>query len=381
MTIPAGSTAGEPAVRWQEQRRYLNAHRRELTDVACRLYPDARRAGRSLLLTRPQWTPAKPIPLGDVTLAWIAAPPLVPVTGREPEAAPMLASHTGTPPVGSYAEAVRALAPPRVFENRSTYRLVQARLAGPYEMGFTSGRYFDTFDVGEAVAHELAATVLGSRRPALVDLPLRALVGDPTDPTRRPTSVAITTLTIRYDQQAKDARFLVHWRDPAKVATNGGMYQVLPVGMFQAARTTADLAQDFDLWRCMAREYSEELLGEPEHADVDYAAWPFFQQLQDACSAGLCRPYCLGIGVDPLTLATDILTATIFDASVFDRLFGDLVEDNAEGRTLTTGVGDQVGLPFVSEEIDRLVSREHTQLAGAAVLDLAWSSRSNLLGR
>ena len=43
---------------------------------------------------------------------------------------------------------------------------------------------------------------------------------------------------------------------------------------------------------------------------------------------------CLGVGVDPLTLAVDILTAAMFDSDLFDATFGGLVAANAEGRVI-----------------------------------------------
>src|ERR1035441_7915670 len=50
-----------------------------------------------------------------------------------------------------YSDAVRELAAPAMFENRSTYRLTEAELTGPApRLGFTRGRYFDGIDIGEA---------------------------------------------------------------------------------------------------------------------------------------------------------------------------------------------------------------------------------------
>ncbi len=81
----------------------------------------------------------------------------------------------------------------------------------------------------------------------------------------------------------------------------------------------------------------------------------------------------LGLGIDPLTLATDLLTAVVIDAPVFDELFGAMVDRNAEGRVLP-------GQPFTAELIDRLTTREPVQAAGAALLRLAWRHRDVLLG-
>ena len=46
-------------------------------------------------------------------------------------------------------------------------------------------------------------------------------------------NLAISTLTLRLDRASGRASFLLHWRDPAKVGHAGGLYQVIPVGVFQ----------------------------------------------------------------------------------------------------------------------------------------------------
>ena len=140
---------------------------------------------------------------------------------------------------------LRDLAAPAVFENRVTYRLTEAVLIsglisglsaglssgltpGASRLAFTRGRYFDGVDTGEAAAHEYAATRLGGRPAGL-----RALIADPCDLRRRPANLAISTLTLRLDRATGRASFLLHWRDPAKVGHAGGLYQVIPVGVFQ----------------------------------------------------------------------------------------------------------------------------------------------------
>jgi len=89
--------------------------------------------------------------------------------------------------------------------------------------------------------------------------------------------------------------------------------------------------------------------------------------------------FCLGMGVDPLTLAVDILAAAVFDSGLFDDLFAGLVATNAEGRVVR-GPGAP-GVPFTAEVIHRFGGgAEAMQAAGAAVLQLAWQHRNRLLG-
>jgi hypothetical protein len=137
----------------------------------------------------------------------------------------------------------------------------------------------------------------------------------------------------------------------------------------------------------MVREFAEELLGksddyDAEHAPIDYDSWPFARRISEARRNGSVRAFCLGTGVAPLTFATDLLTAVVIDAPVFDDLFGELVEVNAEGQILSSanqsGTSSQ-GTPFVGPTIDRLIHEEPMQAAGAATLALAWNDRQVLL--
>jgi hypothetical protein len=234
------------------------------------------------------------------------------------------------------------------------------------------GRYFDGVDTGEAAAHEYAATRLGTRPAGL-----RARIAHPCDLGRRPVNLAITTLTLRFEAATGRASFLLHWRDPAKVGHAGGMYQVIPVGIFQpSGEASWHEREDFSLWRCMLREFDEELRGTPEEygaGPVDYASWPFARHMAAALDRGQVRVWCLGLGVDPLTYATDLLTVAVIDSRVFDELFRLDPRGNAEGRVLAAR-------EFAVHVIDRIVTTEPVQAAGAAVLRLAWRYREVLAG-
>ncbi|ACY99348.1 MULTISPECIES: hypothetical protein [Thermomonospora] len=336
--------------RWRTERERLNRRRAELGEEAARLYRGAHRVGSTSLLCRPEWIPDVPLPLERVELVWEETPEPPVVTGAQ---APL------PPGYRAYSQAMGALAAPAVFENRPVYRLLEADLAGRGGSGavlrLSGARYFDGVDVGEAVAHELAARVAG--------LPLRTLVGDPCDLARRTAVPAVTTVTIR--RRARDV--VLHRRDPAKVAHAGGLYQVMPVGVFQPV--TEDPREDLDLWRCMAREFAEEFLGADEEyrPGFSYREWPFYRRLEQARAAGAVRVHCLGIGVDPLSLAVDVLTAAVIDDAAFGELFGGLVRVNAEGRVAMAPLEGPAPRPM--------------QPAGAAALELARRHRDLLLSR
>ncbi|MFD9702087.1 hypothetical protein [Lentzea sp. NPDC059081] len=332
------------SAQWLDVRAHLLAHRHALAVEAAALYPDVPKVAGTPLLTAPHWTPPAPVPLADLTLERRLSPPHAAVGG------PLLPDG-----FGSYSEAMAALAAPAVFQNRETYRLLG--FTGRH-LTFGLGTYFDGIDVGEACAHEYAARSLG----LIGTLPQRTAVGDPCDPARRPVNVAISTLTLRHDTVTGDATFFLHWRDPKRVGHAGGMFQVLPVGVFQGSRDS-----DFSLWHCMVREFAEELLGVEEIHDADYERWPFAAELTAAA-----RVFYLGTGVDPLTFATDLLTVAVIEASRFDAVFGDLVSHNDEGRVLR-------GLAFDAATVERFAHHEPTQAAGAALLSLAWRHRDVLL--
>ena len=378
----AGSTED-----WRAVRTVLTANRHELGRVAAGLYPGLPRAGSADLLCREQWLPAAPLELDDLPVTWDGRPPGEDgAPGRyDVASAQVRPLRPGGRRYASYTDAVAALDRPALFENRPCYRLLDARLAAPAGLRIGETSYFEGIDLGHAVAHELAAAWQRSGDAVrMTDLPLRALAGDPCALARRPALVAVTTLTLRRDA-AGGASFVLHWRDPAKVNHGGGLYQVLPVGLFQpVTAAAAAIRHDLSLWKSMAREFSEEFLGTPEdyHTSgglLDYEGWPFYRRLTTARREGRLAVHCLGLGVDPLTFATDVLAVAVFDAPLFDAEFAGLVALNAEGRVITGG--GPAGIPFTAETVARLTGgREPLQASGAAVLNLAWEHRAGLLG-
>ncbi|OLF16825.1 hypothetical protein BU204_14985 [Actinophytocola xanthii] len=308
-------------------RARLREHRHRLGVEAASRYPDLPRLAGTPLLTRPEWTPTRPVPLDELRLTLGDSPPL-----------PQL-------PGAGYSGLMAELDAPTVFENRPTYRLLNATLTGEPRLDFGPGTYFDHIETGEAAAHEYAA---GGPTP------LRDAIGDPCDLSRRPANLGVSVLTVR---SGPDPTFFLHWRDPARVGHAGGLYQVVPVGVFQATAPGRDHL-DFSLWHGILREYAEELLGEPERSDVDYGAWPFAAAMTAAWRAGRLRAHCLGLGVDPLTFATDLLVSVVFDGDVFDELLGDWVGHNEEGSVTER--------PFTAASVAGLPM----QAAGAAVVRL-----------
>jgi transcriptional regulator with XRE-family HTH domain len=377
--------------RWRRTRHALNRSRGDLAKLAARCYrPDVRIDDLSFMAL-PHWMPDAPIPLDNIRLDWTNEPSTVAVTGGEPEASAVLPLRAPGRRFARYTAAIKYIDPPKLFENRTSYRLLDVDLRRDPHMRFALGTYFDKLDLSEAVAHELAianaADAYSSEPPAWDALPLRALVGDPFNLKRRHVMPAIETLTLRRDRSTGEATFLLHWRDPAKVATAAGIYGLIPAGEFQPSTVaTHDRENDFSLWRSMVREYSEELLGEPERdgssgEPLEYESWPLYRKMEDARISSRVRPYCLGIGLDTLTLTATILTVVVFDDDVFDDLFGDTVEINAEGTLVSTADATSVsdGVPFDESSVSRLLNEEPMASPGACILSRAYRFRSSIL--
>jgi transcriptional regulator with XRE-family HTH domain len=383
--LPAAILASQ--AQWRKARRHLAAHGAALTSAAADLYPQAMRVEGTPLLTRESWMAVEPVDMGSARLDWLDGPQHKVVVGTEAEVRLLLPLRAPGHQFESFTAAVRYLDRPTLFENRPTFRLLDASVSVPgSDLRFSLGTYFEMVDVAGAVAHEMAAAhVQSAQTVSLRRLAFRSLIGDPLDLRRRPVQAAINALTIRWDGGSGTASFLLHWRDPAKVAVGGGLYSVMPVGVFQPS-TVDPWGQrlDFDLWRNLVREFSEEFLGMPEHdgssgVRIDYDMWPLYRTLTSARDAGRLRVHCFGLGVDPLGLGVDLLTAVVIDSEVFDAVLGDRVQVNAEGLVITHADDTAaIGFPFTEESVHRFVRTEPMGPGGAACLALAWRHRQSL---
>lgn len=376
-------------LRWREERRWLNQHRSELAKLVARLYPAERLVPRAAVLAPPEWLVAEPLELGSLELRLDEGLQTAEVDGSELESEATRPLRVAGLRFERYTSAIKHLSPPTLFESRPSYRLLNASLAAP-RLEFGMAAYFDKLDICEPLAHEVAAVCMAEGLPSSPErlrsrLRFRELVGDPFDPQRRAIIPAIATLTIRRRRYPAEPSFLLHWRDPAKVAIAGGTYGVIPTGEFQPSSVALwDRHNDFDLWRNMVREYSEELLGEPEHdgtrsQPIDYERWPLFQRLQAARIAGSLSAFVLGIGVDALTLSANVLTVVVIDDDVFTDVFSGAVRFNDEGEIVAVGGGTPTeGVPFTEAAVNRMLEAEPMAETGAACVALAWQHRDAL---
>ncbi|GAB3953232.1 hypothetical protein GCM10029976_093010 [Kribbella albertanoniae] len=374
---------------WRAQRKWLNQHRSELAKCAARLYSAEHRLPRTPLIAGDGWLPDELIDVESIKLQLDETVRAGCVTGREPQTLHVRPLRTPDTAFDTYTSAVRHLDPPTLFESRPSYRLLGGSLAQRM-LKFGLGAYFDKLDVSEALGHEMAIACAGGIPEDVSmlggQLPFRELIGDPFDLARRSVIPAITTLTIRLRRYPAEPSYLLHWRDPAKVATAAGVYDVIPAGEFQPSTVALwDRRNDFSIWRNIVREYAEELLGEPEHDGsrsdpIDYANWPLYQVLSDAKASGALTAFVVGMGLDALTLAATILTVVVIDDDTFTRAFGRAVRFNDEGEIVGIGDGRGAdGIPFTQQSVDRMLESEPMASPGAAVLALAWEHRHELI--
>ena len=375
--------------RWRDIRRQLNAHRAVLGDLAAELYPAQQRIPGTTVLTSASWVPDAPVDLADIELTWRAASPTPQLGGKASQSAgarPLMASGER---YDRYSRALRDLARPKLLDNRVSYRLLDVEWVGSSGiLGFNYTSYFDVLDVGEALGHEFAQAWLttGRKRPSFPDLPFRRSIVDPFDLSARPMLPSINTLTIRRDP-IEGHRMYLHRRDAQAVAAAGGMYHVVPAGVFQpAALAPAHQTNDFSLWRNIQREFSEEFLGNGEHdgnsADpVAYDTDEPFASFERARQAGDFRVFACAMVCEPLTLWVELLTVAVIAAPVFDALFSKMVAVNEEGAAVSTEAGrPTVGIPFTEAARERLRTEPLSPISRACI-ELAWQYRHQLLDR
>lgn len=383
MVVPHGidPRVERSQMEWRAARQDLNARRDALNRLAPRLYEPTVRLGTTGLLVHPEWMAPSPVDLAGIALELRTGEAAV-LNGTEPQGSGSLPLATPATRYRRYSHAVRDLAASRLFDNRLSYRLLELDWSVPGgRMAFGHTTYFEMFDFCELVAHETAVAHVGdASQPTWRRLPFRKVVGDPFDLARRPVLPSINTLTIRRSRDGSPS-LVLHHRDPASVAVAGGMLHIMPAGVFQpSSLLPAAQATDFNLWRNVMREYSEEFLGNPEHdgdgSPIDYEHTQPFSTLDQARRDGRLRIYCFGVAIDALTLACEMLTVAVIDDEVYDDVFADMVHTNSEGTVAATTV------PFEEHTVRRLLSGTPHPLAPAAAgcIQLAWQNRHMVLG-
>ncbi|GAB2763821.1 hypothetical protein GCM10027174_45560 [Salinifilum aidingensis] len=310
------------------------------------------------------------------------------VTGEE-ATAPTSPLRTAETRYDSYTAAIKHLDPPTLFESRPSYRLLDASLADR-SLRFGLVAYFDKLDVSEALGHEMALACMDapggvpeSPKELAGKLPFRDAIGDPFDPEQRAITPAITTLAIRLRRYPQPPTFRLHWRDPAKVTTAAGIYDVVPAGEFQPSSVALrDRRNDFDIWRNVVRSTPRNCSGRPSTTppgpgrSTRALGSPPGLGASSVGGSGHAAP-AGGSRVDALSLAATLLAVVVID----DDVFGETVQYNDEGGVVGLGDGRAAdGVPFTVESVNRLLASEPLASSGAACPSLAWQHREHLPG-
>lgn len=288
-----------------------------------------------------------------------------------------------------YHEAVTAFDPPLLWFDAKTYRLLGVEFAGPalcLQVG--ASKYWDCFDFSEGLRHEAAHHYLASGGTK-VGGAFRRSLGDPFDLAGRHCGLGFATLTLRRGDCG--ASFYLHRRGD-QVASGKNETSLVPSGEFQPSDDSRfALRRDLDVWLAMMREYAEEFLNLDEvrqgrGAPIDYAAQSPFRELQAARTAGLIRPYLLGIGLYPTSWKAEILTVCVFDAVAFDDIFRELAPENREGVLEIPTPRRTAPAPLTGWDFDQHTVQEylHDPSLGPptkAVLELVWRHRATILQR
>jgi hypothetical protein len=351
------------------------------------------------LLVRSGWIPRAPLPLEQITLRWEESGAGEEEMGASLEPARELTRTYWTAvggPYDTYHQTISHIEQPddRLFFNGSSYRLldVAANDARQDPAGsrvvftFTAGRYFDALDTTDVLGFETALLTLTgteeSRQRHPMYGPYREWLGDPFDLRRRCAIPGICTLTVRRDSPT--ATFILHERDPEKVALSQGVAHVTPAGEFQPQDLSATAGPaDLSFWRSICREYAEEFLGvahnqgQPLDQHSSAMLRDVTAALEEARKSGHVRISYLGVGLDPLTWKPEILTVAVFDGDIFDAILGAIVGENDEGRLIFSDDKNTEGMLFAERSVRHWLKGKMLA-AGEACLYLAWHHRQDL---
>ena len=116
---------------------------------------------------------------------------------------------------------------------------------------------------------------------------------------------------------------------------------------------------------------------------IDYDDTEAFKSLNKARRTVKLQACTFDVGLEPLTLAGEILSVVVIDADVYDRAFQTMVGQNTEGSVVSSNSTDVgAGIPFTEADVRRLLDsappgpgrrRMYRGLgAGAAPARLSW---------
>jgi DNA-binding CsgD family transcriptional regulator len=288
--------------------------------------------------------------------------------------------------IDRYSDAITAYDHPKessLWANNLSYRLTQ--LDRTVNRGFhlmvARMNYFDGHDCWAALEYESLARLAAGESIAG---PYRQAMGDPFQLAKRNVAVGLSVLTVRRDPELGNT-FYLHLRGKED-ATLPNMYGALPAGEFQpASKGPGAFERDLSLWKCILREYAEEMLGYPVY--VPHGNAPNYGEeilrLNSELGEGV-QPYILDFGLDPVTLKAGFRIACIIDAEVFDVVFPDMVSETPEGEVLSPDQDDpprgkpRRGFPLTENEVTTMLDEDQLTTAVRLLIRETWNHREVL---
>jgi hypothetical protein len=290
---------------------------------------------------------------------------------------------------------------PGAWTNGPSYRFMGADIEdGCLTLRFMPGKYFDYQRSCEVLCYEIAYFAWSERytRDELRRCArLRDATGEWSDFSKKHSVAGINNLMLI--RSNNDVRFLMMQRgigqpvggeDKAEskagaVASAMGAIHVIPAGEFQpSARTPVPMRDECTVYLTLLREFAEELLNMPEAKTQGYSAIDFerkrpFDQMLAAARA--LRPtwqtYFLGVAVDPLSLKTEIMTATVIEKAMFDAILGGPIPAaNSEGAIHAYAEG---GIELTDRNLNLYITDEATLPAAMGCLELVKRHKNLLL--
>lgn|GEM_PF-1345018 len=380
-------------------RKYLKTNRSQLSYIAAEKYQ--RYITENLpLVTGENWIPDEPVPLNKVVLTTSQDHWNTNGDSDEDVRYSTFYQLWYMPFVSclrkaeNYSEAIGALDKPKIFKNRKHFRLISVYInADVFRLTFGLSSYFKYIDTCEVLCYESAVKELakGSWKLILNVLSKRRSL-TPFSFDKMHSNAGINTLTLIRAGGA--LYFYMHTRSKNEIGSAMGQNHVVPAGEFQPASdnlTAKALDADFNILHNILREYAEEFLGMEEYEgkdgiSIDYENDPPFDVFKEGLDSKRIRPFFLGLGIDPLSFKTEILTVCVFDEEIFRTIFKNngseyrLQSEIEFGKLIAEGKRELNGMLFNEDNVG-IFHKGNTLPAGVACLKLAWKFRDQLMGK
>ncbi len=214
-------------------------------------------------VTKEDWYLDAPLPLNEANVNYKTST-LQPEQCQYESSVPYWPDAPDGSPIGRYSEAISSYNPPKessLWTDNVSYRLAQLDRtdSGGFDLTVAPMSYFDGYDCWAVLEYESLRRLEAGQT---FQGPYRDAMGDPLDFKKRNVAAGLSVLTVRGDPQLGDSYYL-HLRG-SEDATLPNMYGAVTVGEFQpSSKGPQAFKKDLSLWKCILREYAEEMLGHP----------------------------------------------------------------------------------------------------------------------